>query len=652
MDLNAQLDQLRKALEAGHIGPEEFDRLKAQLLVRFGGTGGYVPSPATVVEDPGRAYVPAPVTRLDDLAGDMEIGPPGGRFRLIRRIGAGGMGHVWLARDLGREERLGGERLKALKLVHPQLQDHGPALERLKAEAERAADLSHQHIVNVLDWRQGPDGWLFVIMEYLEGQNLAERLHAAGGRGLPVDVIHRLLPPIAQALDHAHEHKVLHRDLKPANIFLCTDGGLKLLDFGLAAELHTSASALKQPDASGTCEYMAPEAHRLEPATRAQDIYALACVVYEMFTGHPPLSCDAAVKRALSPRPGPLPKLSEALSDATWKVLARGLAHDRKRRPAIAAEFTQALLAALKPRGEPTPKDQPKSTPSPRRWWMYAATALVLGAGILVWQIQRESKDLETGSEIAEPEMVAIPGGNFRMGCVSGKGCSDDEKPVHKVTNKPFKMGKYEVTVAEYAAFLNVRKPGGREREAWVSTQAEDGAGLLSTSNHLIETNGIFHAEKGHDRHPVNNVSWQGAQAYAQWLSKATGKHYRLPTEAEWEYATRGGTETQYWWGDQAPVCRKGAKNGAMFYDNKECNGTGSEAVGSYGKNPRGLYDVHGNLWEWVRDCWHEDYTKAPADGSAWEENCSGAGRRVVRGGSWGGEPVPQCPGNHHQNPL
>ena len=227
------------------------------------------------------------------------------------------------------------------------------------------------------------------------------------------------------------------------------------------------------------------------------------------------------------------------------------------------------------------------------------------------------------------PEMVEIPGGEFWMGAKEGeKGGYSEEKPRHKVGVAGFAMGRYEVTTAEYVAFLNARRPDAELRQSWVQTKAEDSIG-----NHLVERGGSFAAERGYERYPVNHVSWTGAQAYAEWLSEKTGKAYRLPSEAEWEYAVRAGTTARYWWGDEDPVCRKGARNGAKFDDGRGCNGADTEAVGSYAANPWGLYDVHGNLHEWVEDCWNNGYRRAPGDGSAWRKgNCT---KRVLRGGSW-----------------
>jgi formylglycine-generating enzyme required for sulfatase activity len=126
------------------------------------------------------------------------------------------------------------------------------------------------------------------------------------------------------------------------------------------------------------------------------------------------------------------------------------------------------------------------------------------------------------------------------------------------------------------------------------------------------------------DHHPVVGVSWEDAKAYVEWLGRETGQPYRLPSEAEWEYACRAGTTTRYSWGDDPPTPEH-----ANFGRNKG----GTTAVGSYPPNPWGLYDMDGNVLEWVEDCWNESYSGAPRDGSAWTSGDCSLG--VVRGGSW-----------------
>ncbi|ABE35480.1 caspase domain protein [Paraburkholderia xenovorans LB400] len=203
-----------------------------------------------------------------------------------------------------------------------------------------------------------------------------------------------------------------------------------------------------------------------------------------------------------------------------------------------------------------------------------------------------ESRDCATC-----PIMIAVPAGSFSMGS-----STDDpsEKPVHHVTiGAPFAIGKYEVTV-----------------DQWNACVAANACQKLTPESNTSKAA------------PARDLSWDDAQQYVKWLSRTTGKPYRLPTEAEWEYADRGGTTTAYWWGDQM---RKGNANCKDCGDpwHKE----GPEAAGSFAPNPLGLYDMNGSVWEWTADCWHNSYQGAPADGHAWDN--PGCDMRVIRGGSW-----------------
>ncbi|MBO0710932.1 MAG: formylglycine-generating enzyme family protein [Acetobacteraceae bacterium] len=192
--------------------------------------------------------------------------------------------------------------------------------------------------------------------------------------------------------------------------------------------------------------------------------------------------------------------------------------------------------------------------------------------------------------------MVPIAGGPFRMG--SGEDAS--EQPIHTVTVKPFQMAKYPVTVEQWNACVAAK----------ACAQVADGA----------------------DDAPISNVSWGDAEQFVAWLSQTSGRHYRLPSEAEWEYAARGGSESRYWWGD---TMRAG------LADCKGCGGPREglqpDRVGSLPPNPFGLNDIGGGIAEWVEDCWHKDYHGAPADGSAWL--ASDCRQRVLRGGSWSNDP-------------
>ena len=200
------------------------------------------------------------------------------------------------------------------------------------------------------------------------------------------------------------------------------------------------------------------------------------------------------------------------------------------------------------------------------------------------------------------PEMVKLESANFYMGspdlvestALENLFLQDDEKPQHLVNIQAFALGKFEVTQSE-----------------WHAVMGSDPS-----------------LSKG-SAQPVENISWNDAQLYVKKLSQKTGKKYRLPSEAEWEYAARGGSTAKYPWGD--------AVNQIDEYAWSKNNATSTKAVGLKKPNQFGLHDMIGNIAEWTEDCWQSTYHDAPTDGSAWlSGNCS---LRVLRGGSWGDDP-------------
>jgi len=201
------------------------------------------------------------------------------------------------------------------------------------------------------------------------------------------------------------------------------------------------------------------------------------------------------------------------------------------------------------------------------------------------------------------PELVSIPAGEFTMGSPNREyERSLHESPPHRVRIRAFEIGKYAVTFDE-----------------WDACVQDGGCGAHRPLDHGW----------GRARRPVVDVSWDDANRYVRWLNSKTSGGFRLPTEAEWEYAARAGSTTARYWGD------------SIGQDHANCDGCGgqwekrqSAPVGSFGPNAFGLYDMLGNVWQWVEDCWHDSYAGAPPDGSAWTggRNCE---ERVARGGSW-----------------
>jgi formylglycine-generating enzyme required for sulfatase activity len=193
------------------------------------------------------------------------------------------------------------------------------------------------------------------------------------------------------------------------------------------------------------------------------------------------------------------------------------------------------------------------------------------------------------------PEMVVVPTGEFDMGSPD----LEFEKPIHRVAiAKPFAIGRREVTFEEW--------------------------------DQCVAAGNCFRADdrgQGRGERPVTDVSWRDVQAYIAWLSQKTGKRYRLPSEAEWEYAARGGTKTTFWWGRDV---------GNRFANCRDCGGGAQQqavTTGTFAANPFGLFDTAGNAAEWVEDCWNDSYRGAPKDGAAWSSGQ--CGQRVLRGGSF-----------------
>ena len=207
-----------------------------------------------------------------------------------------------------------------------------------------------------------------------------------------------------------------------------------------------------------------------------------------------------------------------------------------------------------------------------------------------------------------EPEMIVLPRGSFAMGS------NDDlsEKPVHRVTVKPFAIGKYPVTVRE-----------------WRDCVAAKGCAFDAIA-------------AGDDDAPVANVSWADAQQFASWLAQTTQKPYRLPSEAEWEYAARGSSETKFWWGNQIVAGKANCKGCGDPYDAAR-----PLKVGQFAANSFGLYDMGGGVAQWVADCYHRDFQGAPSDASAWiGGDCF---THVLKGGSWRNDPSYVRPASRDQ---
>ena len=349
----------------------------------------------------------------------------------------------------------------------------------------------------------------------------------------------------------------------------------------------TSAAAPEEPEPAVAEEPEPAVAEEPEPAvTEEPEKPALSIegmdAEYEVVT-------NANVREKPSSRATQIGELSRG---STVQVTGRLL--DRNwYRVETSAGITGYVYGELlrEPAARPAPVATPRPAPKP------VATPTVPAAQPAVTTARGEAaRDCATC-----PEMVVLSAGSFTMGSSSG---DRTEKPAHKVSiARPFAMGKYEVTLAQWNECL----------KAGACSHSPKKAGPSENS-------------------PVRDVSWSDTQEYVQWLSRITGQKYRLPTEAEWEYAARAGTQTRFWWGDAV---------GEAHADCKGCGGSWDHDtpadVDSLPANPFGLHGMNGGVWEWVSDCWHKSYSGAPTDGSAWDS--SDCRQYVIRGGSWRNDP-------------
>jgi len=479
-----------------------------------------------------------------------------GKYPIVRLLGAGGMGCVFLCDDQWGEHKV---------VVKCFWEGRKGSRQEVFGEAMIMREIAGAYVPKPLDCgyvdaaRQEKP---FFVTEYIEGALDGEDWLAEHGK-LDVQTGIAVGLEVAKGLQVAHDKGIFHLDLKPANLlFKQTESGLmvKIIDFGLAqvgtslqqeAVSRGSSSGMTlfgQAIIAGTLDYAPPEQLGYGEPNAYSDLYAFGATLYRLMTGESP--------RNLNPR-----RLAEAPS-ALFELLCDCKEEEPTRRPSIGA-----LIARL---------------------------SELLAPSLKSGEIFRDR--LQDGSD--GPEMVIIPAGRFRMGDIQGTG-RDNEQPIHDVSVESFAMGRYPVTFAEYDKFAEAT---GREKP--------DDRGW------------------GRGNRPVINVSWYDAVAYTEWLCTHTGQQYRLPTEAQWEYAARAGTETDYWWGNEIGKNRANCYRSGSQWSNKQ-----TSPVGSFAPNPFGLYDTVGNIWEWGADKWHENYEGAPIDGSVWEEG--GENYRVLRGGSW-----------------
>ncbi|MDB9538050.1 SUMF1/EgtB/PvdO family nonheme iron enzyme [Dolichospermum planctonicum CS-1226] len=504
------------------------------------------------------------------------------RYRSVRVIGEGGFGRTFLAVD---KQRL--DTPCVIKQFLPQ-QSGSAALEKatelFKQEAFRLRDLGkHSHIPDLLAFFP-QDGRLYLIQEFIEGKNLLDELQQKGK--FSESEVKQILVELLPILQFVHDNKVIHRDIKPENIIKSSQtDALFLIDFGVSKEVGGSVLT-RVGTITGTPGYAPPEQFRGMVFPNS-DLYSLAVTCIRLLTGYFP-KADGDDLLFDSMRMQWIWKQYVSVSQELEIVLDKML----QDLPINRFQSANEVLSGLQIQQIPPTIIAPQLPVSPNSCQQFLQ---FISPPVKPPVYPHQNENL--GNDVVL-EMVAIPGGKFLMGSPEGQGY-DRERPQHQVTIQPFYMGKYPVTQAQW------------ERVADLPKVRID---LRSKPSHFQGAN-----------LPVENVSWHDAQEFCVRLSKATGKLYRLPSEAEWEYACRANTTTPYYFGDTITT---------DLVNHRNKYGQTTE-VGKFPPNAFGLYDMHGNVWEWCEDGWHENYINAPIwpnSSIAWMSNDN---KRVLRRGQW-----------------
>lgn len=546
------------------------------------------------------------------------------RYRVIRRLGEGGFGRTYEAEDA---ERL--DDPCVIKQFVPEAQGTTALLkstELFKREAKQLYELGEHHpqIPRLIAYfEQGK--CLYLVQEFIKGQTL---LQEAQQGAFSEQQIWEVLADLLPVLKFIHERNVIHRDIKPENIIRRqTDNRLVLIDFGGAKQLSTTTLGRV-----GTGIYSlgyAPIEQMAGQASQVSDLYSLGSTCVRLLTQCLPSPdeygniqndiYDAIEGRWLWREH--LEQREVTVSDELAQILEKLLKLLPKQRYQSAEEVLKDLnsrpqvtrLPAIVWTPQPAEPIREQGTPILQPFTFDVVTVDVKGMKInqKSHQAQLVREDLADGVIL---EMVFILGGTYLMGSLDKeKQRSRSEGPQHPVTVSPFFMGKNPVTQLQW------------------QTVAEK---LPQVNSPLNPDPSRF---KGANR-PVENVSWYDATEFCARLTKKTGRDYRLPSEAQWEYACRGGTTTPFHFGETiTPELAN--------YDGNYTYGSGPK--GKYRQettpvesfrvaNAFGLYDMHGNVWEWCADPWHDNYRGAPSDGNVWEFG-GNPSYRVLRGGSWYG---------------
>jgi formylglycine-generating enzyme required for sulfatase activity len=533
-----------------------------------------------------------------------------GQYEIIEVLGKGGFGVTYLAQDHKRKTQVAIKSLDVFSLQQRYRDKYGnldgfaeflaEEQDKFNTEAMVLATFDHPHIVKVYPELFRENGLSCMVMEYVKGKNLEQYLRTKGifseSAGLAI------IQQIGTALDYIHRRNYLHRDIKPANILLReSDQKAILIDFGLAREVNF-AELMSLTNAK-TPVFAPPEQfENRSNFTPALDIYSLAATLYVIiavqeppFIPLPSPYLNAKIMLEMKMAIEPPQTYNSRITDKVNDGILKGMELDYRKRPQSIKEWFSYLGIQSENNHLKTFTFEVVTTNS---------------KGTIINKRNHSARyfeeDLGNGVILA---MVEIPAGTFIMGSPQGEGY-DWEKPQHQVSVPSFFMSKYPVTQAQYQAIM------GNNPSRFQGSKAS-----TSLTKHR----------------PVECVSWDDAVIFCQKLSQNTGKNYKLPSEAQWEYACRAGTTTPFYFGESITPDLVNYDGNYTYADAPQGKYREQTTdVGSFPPNAFGLYDMHGNVWEWCEDDWQENYIDAPINGTAL---ISRSDIKLLRGGSWYNDP-------------
>lgn len=597
-----------------------------------------------------------------------------GKYQVIDQIGKGGMGIVYKCYDPDFQRPVA---VKTIFKKYIEADQGSEFLRRFKHEMIAAARVTHGNVVAVYD--AGVQGGApYLVMEFVDGCDLKQII--TDDAPLTIERSIDIMKKVLRGLACVHQQGIVHRDIKPANIFLTKAGEVKLADFGIA-KLDTS-ELTKVGTVMGSPKYMSPEQCRGDVIDHRSDLFSLGVIFYQMLTNKHCFSAESMVaitQKILAEEPDKPSLLRPDVPKAIDKVVMKALQKKTDQRYQSVDEFLHALDAI-----DITDKNAGSKMVLPAIIGLVVAVVAVIVGVLLFNQDDPQVATVPTGSSVSEPanqidkvkedtpssqtstpvvsssnqpdkvkqqpaqevqnqttetqaqtqtqtqtketqvtkaaekgpskavstmvasvikSMVAIPGGDFKMGYTSAG--VYDARPLHDVYVGSFKLQKHHFTVGDYNVYLSAMGKGRKS---------------------------------GHKDQPVTNVSWDEAQSFISWLNKMSGKRFRLPTESEWEYAARTASKYDFPWGKRVIKNKANCANCDSQYDNRS-----PSPYTAFKPNGYGLYDMYGNVWEWMQDCYVNNYNEAPTTSVPVEfKNCQ---RRVLRGGAWNSDKKEIHPG-------